>query len=636
MLQANILHPDIGSDSASLAFTRRLGLAGLACLVVAFWMLLHPYRGVEHDSVLYAVLALARLHPAALGHDLFVRYGTQDHFTVFSPLFAAAIRAVGLEPAAAIMTFATHVAFFGAAWLLARRLMSPSVALLAVGLLAVLPSWYGSNSVFATVEMFLTPRQSAEAFAMAGLAAALCSRQWLAGACMAVAMLLHPIIAAAGVTAWIILIPGLARPRLSVIATAILALILVALSATGIGPFRHFDTEWLSVLQDRLAYLFPTEWRATEWISTAVQATVLVVGIGFSRNDRVRRLCIAALLAVALGMLFAVVESDLFHVIIAAQLQTWRWLWLLSALSVLLLPIIAIDCWQAGDLGRAAALSLLGALLIRTNATAAVPALVACVTVLAATKDRQPQLTRMFLVGAVAVLGLSLVVLARDIPHLLPQLRTIRSGHRPYVVRIGEAQALSYGGLLPAALLALVCFALQDATRRTAVLLSGLGAVLMLSLLSYSVQTWTHAKFPEDRVQAFAPWRAAIPESAEVLWPDPPPAEWFELGRASYWSLYQMAGMVFSRDVTMVSTSRETKVTPLLPMLGRTLTTEHHYAQAAPSSQVQPAVGPCALPSLTFYVSWTDLGPTPYPAVAPDPEKLHEVLYLYRCGAVRH
>src|SRR5579862_7966203 len=106
-----------------LASPSRFGLAGLACLVLAFWMLLHPYRGLEHDSVLYAVLALARLHPAALGHDLFVRYGTQDGFTIFSPLFAAAIRAVGLEQAAAIMTLITQVAFLGATWLLARRLM---------------------------------------------------------------------------------------------------------------------------------------------------------------------------------------------------------------------------------------------------------------------------------------------------------------------------------------------------------------------------------------------------------------------------------------------------------------------------------------------------------------------------------
>ncbi len=168
-------------------------------------------------------------------------------------------------------------------------------------------------------------------------------------------------------------------------------------------------------------------------------------------------------------------------------------------------------------------------------------------------------------------------------------------------------------------------------------LLAGLGAALVLSVLFYGVLTWTHQKYPQDRVQAFASWRAMIPESAEVLWPDPPPAEWFELQRASYWSLYQMAGMVFSRDVTMLSTSRETAVTPILPMLGRTLTTDRHYALAPPARDGQSAAtGPCQPPGVTFYASWTDLGPSAVPPVAPDPDKPKEFLYLYRCGKVQH
>ncbi len=235
VVQTKLQLPEVHSDPTALIVTRRIVQVGLACLIVAFWMLIHPYRGLEHDSVLYTVLALARLHPAALAHDLFVRYGAQDKFTDFQSDFAAAIRTLGLERAAAIMTFATHTAFFGAAWLLARRLMITSKALLAVGLLVVLPSWYGSHSVFAYIEAFLTPRQSAEAFALAGIASALYSRQLLAGACMLIALLLHPIIAAAGVTLWIVLFPGMTRPRLAAAAVGTLGVVLVGLSVTGIG-----------------------------------------------------------------------------------------------------------------------------------------------------------------------------------------------------------------------------------------------------------------------------------------------------------------------------------------------------------------------------------------------------------------
>jgi hypothetical protein len=623
----------LDAQAQSRASAHRWAMVALGCLGLAFWMLIHPYRGLEHDSVLYTVLALARLHPAALGHDLFVRYGTQDHYTIFSPLYAAAIQAWGLERGAAVLAFATHVAFFTAAWLIARRVMSSGEALLALGLLAVLPSWYGSNSVFAYVEMFLTPRQSAEAFALTGIAAALYSRQALAGACMVIAMLLHPIIAAAGVTLWILLVLGYSRPWLTAIVIGILGVALIGGSAIGIGPFAHFDDNWLHLLQSRLPYLWPTRWTFNEWLAMFIRAAMLIVGIGFSRNERVRRLCIGTLVTVGLGMLFAIVESDWLHVIIAAQMQTWRWLWLLGVVSVLLAPSIAIDCWRSGGMGRAAAVLLLSAWLMRGDDLATVPLVLACITAAIPKIVTDPRHDRIIHAGALILLAASLIFLVGDVRETLPELAVIRAGHRPYLVRIGEFQALAYGGLLPAAALVLVWWSSHHATRRAALLLGGLAAVLLLSILPYGVQTWTHSRYPEDRRQAFAPWRAAIPESAEILWPDTPPAEWFELGRSSYWSLYQMAGMVFSRDVSMVSTSRESAASPIMPKLGAALKNERHYAHTnSPEDQRDLIADPCTLPGVGFYASWINLGPTPYPPVAPDIENLRQVLYLYRCS----
>ncbi len=103
--------------------TSPLALLGLSLLIIAFWLLIHPFRGVEHDSTLYTLLALGRLHPESLGQDLFVRYGTQNEFTIFSPIYATLSRAVGFERAAAVLTLWTHAGFFSCAWLLARRFM---------------------------------------------------------------------------------------------------------------------------------------------------------------------------------------------------------------------------------------------------------------------------------------------------------------------------------------------------------------------------------------------------------------------------------------------------------------------------------------------------------------------------------
>src|SRR5690348_17733899 len=89
-----------------------LALLGLILCIAAFWMLEHPYEGIVHDSVLYAFQALARLHPQSLGHDIYLTLGTQDRYTLFSPLAAAAMRAVGVERAAEILTFAAQMGFF--------------------------------------------------------------------------------------------------------------------------------------------------------------------------------------------------------------------------------------------------------------------------------------------------------------------------------------------------------------------------------------------------------------------------------------------------------------------------------------------------------------------------------------------
>src|SRR5689334_14300309 len=139
-------------------------IAGTAlCLcLAAFWMFLHPYAGVVHDASLYVLGALARLHPQSLSQDLFLKFGSQDQYTLFSPLFAAAIRLFDLEPAAALLTFIGQAGFFGCAFLLARRIMPPALALLAVGLLILMPSGYGAYRIFQYAENFLTARLLAE------------------------------------------------------------------------------------------------------------------------------------------------------------------------------------------------------------------------------------------------------------------------------------------------------------------------------------------------------------------------------------------------------------------------------------------------------------------------------------------
>ena len=49
--------------------------------------------------------ALAHLKPDLLSNDIFLRFGSQDNYTLFSPLYAAVISLLGVEPAASLLTF---------------------------------------------------------------------------------------------------------------------------------------------------------------------------------------------------------------------------------------------------------------------------------------------------------------------------------------------------------------------------------------------------------------------------------------------------------------------------------------------------------------------------------------------------
>ncbi len=161
-----------------------------------------------------------------------------------------------------------------------------------VGLLIVLPAYYGHGEVFAFTESFITPRQPAEAFALAAdRRDALAQRQILAGCLMLCALLLHPIIAATGVALWLtaeVCWPCHDRAAMvaaaGVIAATALVILLSAFFAR--GPFAHFDVHWLQILQTRLKYLFPTRWPLDAWGPTIIPLCALFIGALCARRDQ--------------------------------------------------------------------------------------------------------------------------------------------------------------------------------------------------------------------------------------------------------------------------------------------------------------------------------------------------------------
>src|SRR5512139_683507 len=174
---------------------------GLVALLLVLAMLLHDYHGLDHDSQLYSFQALAHLKPGLLGQDLYLRFGSQDNYTLFSPIYAGLISAAGLEPASALITIVSQIAFLCATGFLARQLMGRSLAWLGVAVMLAVPGVFGANGFWKVFEEFATPRLFCEALTVAALSAAVARRYAVAAGILAVAFLLHPLMALAGICA---------------------------------------------------------------------------------------------------------------------------------------------------------------------------------------------------------------------------------------------------------------------------------------------------------------------------------------------------------------------------------------------------------------------------------------------------
>jgi len=121
---------------------------GFARLICAPWALTHPFRGIAHDSIVYTLFPVARLHPESIGHDFSISLGAQDHYTIFTPLYAGIINALGIDAAAALITFITQAAFLWVCWRLGRRFIQPALMLLVLAPLVIRPTYYGGGLVF--------------------------------------------------------------------------------------------------------------------------------------------------------------------------------------------------------------------------------------------------------------------------------------------------------------------------------------------------------------------------------------------------------------------------------------------------------------------------------------------------------
>ena len=231
------------------------------------WSLRHHYLGLGGDARLYAVQALARVHPN-LFKDLYLQNASQDSYTLFSSLYAPCIGLIGLGNAALTLTLAFKILFFAASWVLARRLFDGPCAFSAVALLILIPGTYGAFGVFQYAEDWLTARSAAEALVVTAIACSLSGLRLSGLLIVCGAMLLQPLIALPGLL-WLVCLWLPLRLSALGAAAGILLVLAIASIASWRPSIAHgfvvMDAAWLEIVRERSQFLLLQFWRAKDW-----------------------------------------------------------------------------------------------------------------------------------------------------------------------------------------------------------------------------------------------------------------------------------------------------------------------------------------------------------------------------------
>jgi hypothetical protein len=354
-------------------------------------------------------------------------------------------------------------------------------------------------------------------------------------------------------------------------------------------------------------------------------------------RSRARTLCIASLIAGATGIAVNYVAGDVMQLVLVVQAQPYRWLWVGTLLSIILLPLIVQTAWSRGFIGRAAALLLAAAWLFMSERYGVAIALLALVAVVAAkrgTASLPERSQKLLFAGAVALLTIAATY------HVATMFLFVTSPEFSEAPEfLHKFRVVCRSGALPVAGFLLLYFASIKASRPA--LRAGLAIVsltMLVCLLPFSARELGARWYTRD-VEAFAEWRALIPPRTEVMWFDGPVSTWMLLQRPSYISNLQETTGVFSREAAVVMKGRVDRVEAYLSTEPQAAWRDHQLdgtdtkaAVIARSGQPVSLRQLCAdAPELRFVVTTKNMLAEPIATAPAGATERYRDYKLYRC-----
>ena len=551
-----------GSDWLAKLASLRVPSVAAALLIAALWMLARPYRGIRHDAILYVGQTLSRLMPDSIGQDLFMVYGSQDRYSVFSRMMAPLAHALGVADSQTVVLFICEIAFVAGCWLLTADLPSRFARWCALLALVAVSHTYGGDGRVSFAEPFLTARVVAEPLLLVALALLMRGRMAAAASITLVAAAVHPLITLPVLaTGWIYLC---LRDRRWLWGVAVIALA-AAMGAFGLAPFdalfRRYDPDWLAVVKSANWLVFMANNSMRDWAPTAFDVIVLLLAAKRLPGSAMAHLIKALLICALAFTLLWGIGADLLSNVLVTELQLWRVFWLTHLLGVLLLPMLLLDFWSRGGVGRwCAATFVLAAVAVTANLGTGWLCVVWC-------------LPPMAVLRSPAQVAPGIVRLATGVTLLATGIVTLLVGWQTFqvVATLGD-RFNGASGLQIALGLSILTAAVGY------VVLRGLAAggkwgiasmAAVLALTAFGVSSWDQRSdwqhFVENGLEEKGlPFEGLIPPTASVYWDDSLLDPWMLLHRPQFYDAEQGAGALFNRPNAMEFEVRRKVITPLL------------------------------------------------------------------------
>lgn len=316
------------------------------CFVVAvllvLWLSTRTYFGITHDFRFYLLWALARLDPTSLQDDLYLRFGSQDNFSIYSYLLSRIVSAVGPPKTSLILTLIGSAMWISGAAILARSIF-PAFLYRVAALVAVvlLPAEYSGDypglTLFRYDEAFPSPRLFVEAIILISIAFALRQAWWRTVALLAVALAIHPLMATPGVG--IVFLIAAQQYRMLWLLPFLGVATMAGLAQTGVEPFvrlgQTITGDWWIIVSRRCHFAFITDWNIASYVRIALQANIGLLAFWLG-NATERRLLKALAVVVVVSCVASLIGAEWLQNLLVINAQLGRSTWLLSCIINLL------------------------------------------------------------------------------------------------------------------------------------------------------------------------------------------------------------------------------------------------------------------------------------------------------------